>query len=94
MDQPYSVWADWLSKFHTSSTLIQALWIVAATAMGLAALHTVKVVAVAALRRMRDPEIELVYGICRDRSGRLMVYPEPKEPRLLPEPMPAEGRRP
>ena len=29
MDQPYSPFADWLSKFHTSSEPIQALWIVA-----------------------------------------------------------------
>jgi hypothetical protein len=29
MDQPYSVWADLLNKFHTSSDIIQALWLVA-----------------------------------------------------------------
>lgn len=29
MDQPYSAWADWLNKFHTSSEWIQALWLVA-----------------------------------------------------------------
>lgn len=28
MDQPYSFWADALSKFHTSSEWIQALWLV------------------------------------------------------------------
>ncbi len=31
MDQPYSAWADWLNKFHTSSEWIQALWLVAGT---------------------------------------------------------------
>jgi len=28
MDQPYSAWADCLSKFHTWSEFIQALWLV------------------------------------------------------------------
>ena len=36
MDQPYSAWADWLNKFHTSSEWIQALWLVtgATTVLG------------------------------------------------------------
>ena len=40
MNPPYSFWADWLSKFHASSDLIKALWIVAATvtALGVTAL--------------------------------------------------------
>jgi hypothetical protein len=46
MDQPYSLWADWLSKFQSSSEAIQALWLVAvpATLLGLAwlALWTVR----------------------------------------------------
>jgi hypothetical protein len=29
MEQPYSVIADWLSKFHTWSMVIQGLWVVA-----------------------------------------------------------------
>ncbi|EIM26011.1 hypothetical protein [Microvirga lotononidis] len=38
MDQPYSLWADWLSKFHTWPEFIQALWLVAGpvTLLGLA----------------------------------------------------------
>jgi hypothetical protein len=28
MDHPYSVWADALDKFHTSSDWIQALWLI------------------------------------------------------------------
>ena len=32
MDQPYSLWADWLSKFQSSSEPIQALWLVATPA--------------------------------------------------------------
>ncbi|MBM6596341.1 hypothetical protein ILT42_20245, partial [Microvirga sp. BT291] len=36
MDQPYSAWADWLSKFHTWPEMIQALWLIAvpATVLG------------------------------------------------------------
>ena len=33
MDQPYSFLADCLSKFHTASEPIQALWILAPVAM-------------------------------------------------------------
>jgi hypothetical protein len=29
MDQPYSIVADWLSKFHTWPESIQALWLIA-----------------------------------------------------------------
>ena len=32
MDQPYSAWADWLSKFHTWPESIQALWLLAGPA--------------------------------------------------------------
>ncbi|WP_201838590.1 hypothetical protein [Microvirga zambiensis] len=37
MDQPYSAWADWLSKFHTWPESIQALWLLAvpATLLGM-----------------------------------------------------------
>ena len=37
MDQPYSLWADWLSKFHTWPEFIQAQWVVAipVTVLGL-----------------------------------------------------------
>jgi len=37
MDQSYSAWADWLSKFHTWPESIQALWLIAvpATLLGM-----------------------------------------------------------
>jgi hypothetical protein len=53
MDQPYNAFADWLSKFHTSSEPIQALWIVAiaATVVGLA--YFAKEIIIAALHPHR-----------------------------------------
>lgn len=85
MDQSYSFWADLLSKFHIAPTWIQALWLLAGTACVVTALHTIKTIVVVALRRGRDPQIELVYGVCRDRTGRLIVYSEVKdESPLLP----------
>ncbi|PVE20426.1 hypothetical protein DC522_32405 [Microvirga sp. KLBC 81] len=92
MDQPYSVWADGLSKFHAAPVWIQALWIIAGTACTLSALHTVRTIIVAALRRGRDPGIELVYGICRDHTGRLMIYPELKQEKPSPVPSLPEWR--
>jgi hypothetical protein len=86
MEPSYSVLADALSKFHTAPELIQALCVLAGTACALTALHTLRAIIVAALRRRIDPGIELVYGICRDRTGRLMVYPEPKKEDSSPMP--------
>ncbi|MGO4524855.1 hypothetical protein AB4097_08325 [Microvirga sp. 2MCAF35] len=82
MDQPYSLWADWLSKFHTWSEFIQALWLVAipVTVLGLAWL---------ALRGIRDliPALSrrewrghLIYGVYQDPQGRWMVYWHDRQP--------------
>jgi hypothetical protein len=84
MEPSYSVLADALSKFHTAPEWIQALCILAGTVCALTALHTVKAIIVAALRRKTDPGIELDYGICRDRTGRLMVYPELRQEEVPP----------
>ena len=88
MEQPYSLWADWLSKFHTWPEFIQALWLIAgpATMLGLTWL---------VLRGARDlvsllvrPRWHghsgwrghsewrghLVYGVYQDDEGRWMVY--------------------
>ena len=75
MDQPYSFWADWLSKFHTASDPIQALWILALTAVALAALHALKSIAVAALRRRTPPIPNPVATLARDPTGRLVLVP-------------------
>ena len=55
MEQPYSVWADALNKFHTAPDWIQALWIVATCATVLGSVFCImrglKEIAVAALAR-------------------------------------------
>jgi len=82
MDQPYSLWADWLSKFHTWPELIQALWLVAipATVLGMTWL---------VLRGLRDliPTLSrghwhghLIYGVYQDDEGRWMVYWHGRKP--------------
>jgi hypothetical protein len=85
---PYSPFADWLSKFHMASAPIQALWILALTAVALATLWTLAapfrlwLAALASRRADRqpeprqppDPQGELVYGVYRDRDGRWLVY--------------------
>ena len=53
MDQPYSPFADWLSKFHMSSEPIQALWIVAIVTLVLGLAYFAKEIVVAALRPHR-----------------------------------------
>ncbi|WP_262030275.1 hypothetical protein [Microvirga sp. Mcv34] len=66
MDQPYSLWADWLSKFHTWPEFIQALWLVAipVTVLGLAWL---------ALRGIRD----LIVSLSRRDHGASDDHGEP-----------------
>ena len=51
MEPSYSVWADWLSKFQTSSEGVQALWILCltVTALGLIAGTTRVLVAFAGI---------------------------------------------
>ena len=74
MDQPYSLWADLLSKFHTAPELIQALWLVMVplTLLGLTWI---------VMRGLRDligparhDEGRLIYGVYQDEQGRWMIY--------------------
>jgi hypothetical protein len=84
MDQPYSPVADWLSKFHTASEPIQALWIVALAILGLALAATILGLArtltaplrlwLATRRERGEPRGELVYGVYRDAQGRWLLY--------------------
>ncbi len=71
MHQPYSAWADWLSKFHMSSEWIQMLWLIAVplTLLGLASLlvRLVKEVILLPRRRFRG---RLLYGVYEGRDGR------------------------
>jgi hypothetical protein len=81
MDQPYSLWADGLSKFQNSSEAIQALWLVAipVTLLGLAWLV---MRGLGDLFRLSRGEWRghsgwrghLIYGVYQDGQGRWMVY--------------------
>jgi hypothetical protein len=80
MDQPYSPFADWLSKFHAWSEPIQALWLIAipVTVLGLAwiVLRGLRdFVGLARRERGRSGwRGHLVYGVYQDPEGRWMVY--------------------
>jgi len=78
MDQPYSLWADGLSKFQSSSEAIQALWLVAVpvTLLGLAwlALRGACDLIGLARRERRRERGHLIYGVYQDAQGRWMVY--------------------
>ncbi len=84
MDQPYNAFADWLSKFHTASEPIQALWIVALAAVAIAFIWSITVPFRLRLAR-RDGERphlahgELVCGLYRNDEGRLMFYADGEE---------------
>jgi hypothetical protein len=77
MHQPYSLWADWLSKFQSSSEPIQALWLLAvpATLLGLVwlALWAVRDL-IGLARRERYWRGHVVYGVYQDCEGLWMVY--------------------
>ncbi len=69
MDQPYSFWADLLSKFHTAPEWIQALWLlmVPVTLLGVTGLV------------MRGLRGHLVHSVVRDAQGRWVVYRREQE---------------
>ena len=87
---PYSLWADWLSKFHLWPESIQALWLVAGavTLVGVTAVvaWTLREIVGLLPGRGRAEPVqggELVYGVYRDRRGRWMVYRHGREVREL-----------
>jgi hypothetical protein len=70
--QFYSPWADLLSKFHTASESIQALWIIAAsvTALGVTYLLMRGVRETVALSRgRREPHGRSIYAAHADPDG-------------------------
>ncbi|MCB5174369.1 hypothetical protein [Microvirga lenta] len=87
MDQPYSVWADLLNKFHTSSDAIQALWLVAVPGMVLGVTWLVVRGLRDIVRAIRRPRPEtwslLVYGVVQDATGQWHVIRQGDEPRPL-----------
>lgn len=87
MDQPYSVWADLLNKFHTSSDAIQALWLVAVPGLVLGVtwlvLRTLRDIALAMRRPRSETRSLLVYGVVQDASGQWHVIRHGHEPKPL-----------
>jgi hypothetical protein len=94
--QTYSAFADLLSKFHTSSEWIQALWLImvpaAVFSLAMSAVSLVRAILAALPMRRREPSGELIYSIYRDRQGGLLVYRHdripvaPEEALLIPRP--------
>lgn len=77
MEPSYSVVADALSKFHTASEGIQALWLVtgAVTVLGTAFCGLQAVRAVAGLLALRgERRGEALYAVYEEADGRLMLY--------------------
>jgi hypothetical protein len=89
MDQPYSAWADWLSKFQASPESIQALWLVAmpATLLGLAWIVLRGIREIVGLTRGERGHSgwrgQLVYGVYQDSQGRWMVYWHGRAPQAV-----------
>lgn len=95
MDQPYSVWADLLNKFHTSSELIQALWLVAVpvTLLGTTwlVMRTLRDIALATRLPRSETRSLLVYGVVQDAGGRWHVIRHGHAPTPLDRQSPPRG---
>ena len=76
MDQPYSVIADWLSKFHTWPETIQALWLVAVsvTVLGVTWIVMRGLRETVAVWRGGEARGCLEYGVVEEAQGRVLVY--------------------
>jgi hypothetical protein len=86
MDQPYSAWADWLSKFHTWPEFIQALWLVSVplTLIGVTWLVMRGLRDLIGLKRAkRHWRGHLIYGVYQDPQGRWMVYWHGRQPEAV-----------
>ena len=84
MEPSYSVWADWLSKFQTSSEGVQALWILCltVTALGLIAGATRVLVAFAGIFQRRERAGEAGWRAVEPRVVTLLPEREPVAPAL------------
>jgi len=74
MENQYSIWADLLNKFHTSSEWVQMLWLLAVPLLLFGLIWCVKEVLVAFARPRPDAKGELVYTIFRNADNKLLVY--------------------
>ena len=89
MDQPYSAWADWLSKFHTWPEFIQGLWLVSVP-LSLIGVTWLVMRGLRDLVRLSRGERDwrghgawrghLIYGVYQDPQGRWMVYWHDRQP--------------
>ena len=82
MDQPYSVVADVLSKFHTAPEWIQALWLVAVpvTVLGAAWILMRPLTLLVAPLTRNHWRGRLIYGVYQDDQGRWLLYRYGSEP--------------
>lgn len=96
MDQPYSPWADWLDKFHTSPDWIQALWLVvvplALVGIAFCVMRAVREITVAALDRRGMCQGRPVYAIYQAPDGRWLIYARGAVRELKPEDFAEQGR--
>ena len=85
MDQPYTIVADWLSKFHTWPELIQALGLIAmsATVRGVTWLVMGGLTQILAITSRRDWRGHLIDGVYPDKRGRSMIYWHAREPQEI-----------
>lgn len=87
MDQPYSAFADLLNRFHTSSDIIQALWLVAVplTVVGVTwcLARVLRDITLAAMRPRSGSGSLLVYGVVQDASGQWHVIRQGRAPKPL-----------
>jgi hypothetical protein len=96
MDRDYSVWADMLSKFHTSSEAIQALWLIVVPALVFGVTwcvtRLVRDIVVAALRRRFVMNDLFIYGRIRDEHGSAVEQVGQQQPPFV-IPGPRSGAR-
>lgn len=85
MDQPYSVVADWLSKFHTWPELIQALWLIAipATVLGITWIVMRGLTQILTITTRRPWRGQRIDGVYQDEQGRWMIHRHDRRPEAL-----------
>jgi hypothetical protein len=84
MGPPYSAWADWLDKFHTSSDWIQALWLVSGslTALGVTwlVMRAIRDIVCAVL--MRNARKSTLGMLRQDPQRRVPAYAQEEPARI------------